>query len=225
MASQPTTTVERAYQAIKSGILSGRYAPGHRLKESVIGEQLNISRTPVRDALRTLNSEGLVDFMPNHGAKVASWTAEELAEISDIRVALESFAATLAAKKITDDELVRLEDLARRMEEATDASATPDVGLIAELNLEFHRAVSEAARNPRLSIALSAVMELPVIMRKFALFSTERLQRSNAHHREIIAALAARDSELAGAAMQLHILAARDFDARLAAALPDKNAP
>lgn len=217
MASQPVTVAERAYQIIKQRILSGEYRPGLRLKESSLGQQFRISRTPVRDALRTLNSEGLVDLMPNHGAKVASWTAEELAEISNIRVALESFAASLAAKKITDEELVRLSALADRMEAITAASSTPDVSLIAELNLRFHQSVSEAARNPRLSIALSAVMELPVIMRKFALFDTARLERSNAHHREIIAALAARDAELAGAAMQLHILAARDLDARLAA--------
>ena len=82
--------VEKAYAAVRDGIVSGKYAPGTRITEQEVAELAGVSRTPVREALRQLNVEGLLEFVPNQGAVVTSWSERELDEIFDLRAVLES---------------------------------------------------------------------------------------------------------------------------------------
>ncbi|WP_424987066.1 GntR family transcriptional regulator [Microbulbifer sp. S227A] len=210
------TASERAYQFAKSAILSLEYQPGSRLPEELIASELGVSRTPVRDALRRLESEGLVDFAPNTGARVASWGMSELSEMAQMRSLLEGYAATLAATKINDEQLARLEQATVEMETAAQHPQTPDLAAISEANLRFHSLIAEAANNTHLTAAIKPLWHFPLVFRKFALFKPERLELSVRHHREIIAALAARDPDWASAIMRAHIHSAQSFDHQLA---------
>ena len=211
-----TSSTDLAYHHIRQRILNGTYPPGARLKEDEIARSLGISRTPVRDALRRLSGEGIVLFALNQGARVSSWTADDMEEITALRATLESFAAELAATKIDTDGIARLEEIQASMTRCVEAGDRPDVEGIARCNNDFHQAIIDIAGNTRLRIALQQVINMPLILQKFAAFDDERLQRSLTHHRDIIAALEAGDAAWAASAMRSHILAARDYDAKLA---------
>ncbi len=211
-----TTSAERAYAQIKTMILSGQKKGGARLPEDTLASEIGISRTPVRDALRRLQSEGLISITPNSGARVASWTQDELGEITTMRVMLEGYAAELAARKITPAEIETLRGYALEMEQALAPNGQVDLDLISRRNVDFHRGIAQAARNLRLLVSLEPLWSFSLIIRKFALFGRERMNRSTNHHREILEALEAGDSEWAGAIMRTHIRAARAFDGSLA---------
>ena len=204
------TSSEQAYEHVKSGILSGALGGGTRLPADTIAGTLGISRTPVRDALRRLESEGLVESLPNSGARVSQWTEDELAEIANMRVMLESYAAELAARKITPVQIAALNRQCDIMQAASEGE--PDIGRVSASNLEFHRIVAQASGNMRLLSSLEPLWYLPMVLRKYALFSAERLARSVQHHREIIAALEAGDPDWAQSIMGAHLRAARSFD-------------
>lgn len=186
------------------------YAIDDHLVEVELAAKFEVSRTPVREALRRLSSEGLVTFQPNRGARVAGWSETELAEIFELRALLESYGARLAATRITNQEIERLNELAADMEAlvAADLGRT-DFRKVALANNEFHHAVLKAAGNERLVAVLSSLVHVPLVQRTFAYYSPEALQRSLAHHRECVEALEARDGLWAESVMRAHILAAR----------------
>ncbi len=210
-----TNSADRAYSRIKSMILSGERGSGARLPEDTIASELGLSRTPVRDALRRLQLDGLVVTTPNTGARVASWTQDELGEIAHMRVLLEGYAAELAARKITVGELDELARLCDQMECAAGFDGGRDLDVLSRSNLDFHRAIATAARNNRLFLSLEPTWHFSLVIRKFALFSAERIDRSISHHREIHEALAEHDAEWAGSIMRTHLHAARAVDASL----------
>ncbi|MBT3790429.1 MAG: GntR family transcriptional regulator [Alphaproteobacteria bacterium] len=205
----------RAYEIVKAEIINGRLAGKTRLKEAELAELTGVSRTPVREALRWLEADGLVVMNPNSGAHVAVWSAEDLREITDLRALLESFGASLAAKKITAEQIAELESLQARMEAAIAQANAESLGLLAGLNKEFHLAIIGATGNHRLVSTLQSIVEGPLIFRKFAVFSPEQIERSFSHHRDLIAALKAGDSDWAESTMRSHIFAARSADAKL----------
>ena len=216
MTATTKTSSERAYLFVKKAILEGQYPSGTRLPEDRIATELGISRTPVRDALRSLIAEGLVVSEPNSGARVAAWSEDELSEISQMRVMLEGYAARLAASKITASQLDELKSLCAQMEAGAKALPRPDLNLVSTANLDFHRRIVAAADNMRLAAAIEPLWHYPVVIRKFALFTPERLERSLSHHREIVSALSERNGDWACSAMQNHLQSARSFDESLA---------
>jgi len=210
---------ERAYEAIRRRILDGTYTPGSRLGEADVAGSLAISRTPVRSALVRLGVEGLVELIPARGAFVAKWTRDDVEEIFGLRIALEPLVAALAAEKIGDEEIAALEALADEMETelARGAADRSYVDATTELNARFHRMLMDAARNHHLRAMLSAAIELPLMHRTIAELGPDRLANAWAEHRELIAAMAAHDAELAASVMLTHLLAARDAIRRMIA--------
>jgi len=207
---KPATSSRAAYEVIKDLILDGTFEIDAHLVEADLAAQLDVSRTPVREALRRLASEGLVAFEPNRGARVAGWSAVELAEIFELRALLESYGARLAASRVTEDDLVSLRALAKCMEdEVAVEPGQQDFHQIALANNEFHLGVLRVAGNERLVAILSSLVHVPLVQRTFADYTPEGLQRSLAHHRECIAALEMRDMLWAESVMRAHILAAR----------------
>jgi DNA-binding GntR family transcriptional regulator len=197
---------ETAYEVIRQGVLSGEFARGQRLREEELAARVGVSRTPVREALRRLNAEGLVDFTPNRGAKVTAWSERELEDLYEARALLEGFGARLAAGRITADEIAELHATAEEMAEV----AGPDAAdRLTELNGRFHRAIVRASRNTQLDTLVRGVMDVPLIYRTFQRYSPERLRASQSHHRELVEAFRAGDGEWAEAVMRAHILAAR----------------
>ena len=203
-----STAGERAYEVIRTGILNGRFGPGARLKEEELTEFCEVSRTPVREALRRLAVEGLVSVTPNAGAQVNIISPTELEEIYVLRAMLESHAAERAARNLTPDAIERLKVLATEMERTV--LEPPDVinRDFTPANSEFHKIILDAAMSPRLSAMASLVVELPLILRTLSRYSEDDRRRSMAHHRELIEAFAAKDGVWAGAVMKSHIHAA-----------------
>lgn len=205
------TVSDRAYSEIRRCIVGGIYAEGAHLKEEELAERLGVSRTPIREALRRLNAEGLVDFVPNQGVYVAPWDKNDFEEIIELRALLEGYGVELAARKITQAQIDELRGLAAEMEE-TAAQGGPDMhASITELNRRFHRIICLAAGNRRLEPLLSGLVEVPLVMKTFHQFTGSELQRSMNHHRDLIDALSAGDPVWAGAVMRSHILAARSI--------------
>lgn len=209
MVETVLSAADRAYAAIRGGILDGTFELGARLPEEDLAARAGVSRTPVREALRRLAAEGFVTFVPNRGAQVASWTEGDLQEIFELRAMLEGRAAALAAMRVTAGQLDAMADLAGRMEAAAQQGTAGALDRVAELNTTFHRTILIAAASPRLSAMLGAVIVVPLVHRTFHRYTPAALRRSMNHHRELLAAFAAGDPDWARTVMQAHVLAAR----------------
>ena len=216
--------VERAYRQIKTDVLAGNHPIGARLKEEDLAEQTGVSRTPVREALRRLNAEGLVDFTPHQGAYVATWSSQDIEEIFGLRAVLESYGVRLAATRISDRQIDELEALADAVEAAAAEEGAPDLDRIPQLNDRFHKIILGAAGNKRLVRLLSGIVEMPIVLRTFSIYTPEQLRRSFNHHRELIAALRVRDPDWVAAVMEAHVRAAQAAYFLAESALPPRSA-
>lgn len=203
------TAADRVYHIIKQRILNGGYAAGSYVREATIGEELDYSRTPIREALRRLVSDGWVEAIPHHGARVVGWTQHDVEEVFELRVLLEPQVVRRAAKRISDEQLITLERCAEQMEILCQQEDERAIDEIAVLNNQFHAELVTAADSPRLQRLLETIVQVPVSRRSFHLYTREELLCSMQHHRDIIRALKNRDSEWAAAIMRAHILAAR----------------
>lgn len=207
--SQPSAAdaSERAYAALLSRISSGEIGAGERLFEQSLAQDLGLSRTPVRDALKRLAAEGLVDIEPHRGAQVISFTPEDVAALYSMRAEFEPVATRLAVPRMSDDDVQLLAELSERMERVV-ADGTDPGGLTA-LNNQFHAVFVEGSGNRHLSIALRALFRPAVVSRTFRTYTPRALERSMQHHAELVEAAAARDGEWAEAVMRAHVLSAR----------------
>ena len=201
--------VDKAYQAVRAGIIAGRFAAGSRITEQEVAVAAGVSRTPAREALRRLHSEGLVEFTPNQGAIVTTWSVEDADEIFDLRALLESYGAARAARLASAADVAELRALAEAQYAEAVRRATGHLDRIAELNSRFHRRMQEVAGSPRLSRALAALLEAALVMRTFRNYTPEDLQRSATHHLELVLALEERDEDWASSVMRAHIHSAR----------------
>lgn len=204
-----------AYSAILAEISNGELAPGSWLREEALAAQLGTSRTPVREALRALASEGLVEIVRNRGARVRNWTEDQILETYGLRALLEGYGARLAAQranKLQVRELERIqagmEDvLARRESGILDKSGFLDK--VAEVNSDFHQLVIQMAGSPMLETLIGNLSSVPVVKRAFRGYDEEDLTRSLLQHKDLLHAIWQRDGDLAQALMSGHILAAR----------------
>lgn len=202
--------VEKAYRAIRDGIVSGAYRPGSHLTAQDLATTTGISRTPVREAMRRLHAEGLITFIPHRGAFVAHMDDRDITKIYDLRVALEGYAAEAAAVEARDEDVAELERLARAMAALVEAGKPQAIDELAQLNDAFHKLIVRMAANPRLEVALASVVEMPLVLRTFRRYGLEEMRRSASQHLELAAAIGARDGAWARSVMTSHILAGRN---------------
>jgi DNA-binding GntR family transcriptional regulator len=205
MAAATEQTVTR----LRRFILEGDLEPGARLQEVDLAAQLGVSRTPVREALRELSSQGLVEILPHRGARVTRWSAKDLREIYELRSMLESHAAERAATRMSGADVEDLVTLCEEMEACARRGHKHDLVQLSDLNGEFHSRILSAADSPRLATMLASVVQIPLIIRTFTRYSPEALARSMSHHRELAAAIRAGAPEWAATVMRSHIIAAR----------------
>ena len=206
----PVTGGETVYLTLRARILSGELSAHTTLREQALAEELGVSRTPVREALRRLAEAGLVAFMPNRGATVVAWTIGEVRETYMVRAGLESRAAGLAAVRITPAELDTLAGLIEAMEPFVTAADDAGVAHLARLNAEFHRVVVAASGSAQLMTLSSTVARVPLMKDAFRQRGVQFRARSNHQHRDILTALRSGDPDWAEVAMRSHILAARN---------------
>jgi DNA-binding GntR family transcriptional regulator len=204
-----TVAVDKAYAALREQILSGALTAGDRLKERDICADLDLSRTPVREALRKLQSDGLVEIEPRRGGVVAGISRAEAEEIYSLGILLESYGASLAAKRASDEGIILLENIIRQMETLLDDDTPASRSRYVELDSELHRSILKMTGNSRLRQIIGQVVGLPILVQAFTHYSREQLQQSMQQHRVIVAALKARDAEWAESAMRSHILSGR----------------
>ena len=202
-----TTATDRSYGGLRSAILEGRLAPGKRLQEVKLAEWLHVSRTPVREALRALALEGLVEVTQGKGARVVSWSHDELEEIFGLRAELEGYGAARAAERRTSDDLDRLHQILVAMDKIVTSSTPEDLARSAELNNRFHSGIVAASHNRRLAVSLSSLIHLPLILQTYTRFSPAELVRSQSQHRDLFAAIRTNNAAWARSTMSAHIWA------------------
>lgn len=207
-AGKVSRAVDAAYSELRQVLQSGALGPGDRLGEVELAERFGISRTPVREALRRLAADGLVEISPNRGARVVKWSLQEMQEIFELRALLEGKGAEWAATRMAEPHIDELDHLCDEME-AFANRPSPDFTQVALLNARLHRTILESSASARLQIVLAAIVQPPLIVGTFRQYSPERLAHSMSHHRELAAAIRARDPEWAGNTMRSHIYAAK----------------
>lgn len=199
---------ERAYQLIRQQILDGKLAPGEHLKEEELAETCGVSRTPVRDALRQLESEYYVTRAANQRTFVSEWTKGDIEDIFALRAMMEGYAAERAATRISPEKVEELRYHHREIDKVLQARGDIDADTFLTHNRAFHAIITEAADSERLSLMLQRLVEQPVVMRTFIAYRREDLLRSNQHHGELVDALAIHDASWARSVMTSHIQAA-----------------
>ncbi len=195
---------DTAYDKIRRFLLSGNAVPGSQLTEEQLAEIAGVSRTPVREAIRRLESEMLLVRNASKRIFVADWSNDDIDEIFTLRQKLEGHAAHRAAQRLTIDEINRLETINAELHKAVDA-ATPDVGRFLDANREFHAIIIDAAHSPRLAQVLAMLVEQPIVMQTARSYSIKDLKQSARDHDELIAAFRARDAGWAEAVMGSHL--------------------
>lgn len=210
---------QRAYELLRTAIIEGRYRPGQRLVEQRIGEELALSRTPVREALRRLEAEGLVLSRRNRGAVVRPVDAKEVVDLYELRARLESLAAERAAERVTPADVAELDAAIAEFDDALAGSgsaprpAASDLEAVRALNranARFHDAVLRAADHVRLANLLARTVDIPLVFQAFRVFTPGERARSNLFHRLVRDAVAAAEPARAGRLMTEHVLLGRD---------------
>ena len=191
---------ETTYERLCEEIRSGKLPPGSRLRETDIAERLAVSRTPVREAIRRLEADGLVDHLPRSGAVVRKLEYPELMELYEMRTVLEGTAARLAARAASP---VELEELVAINDEMRAAAGRTEV--VIGLNRQFHKLLLDAARNRFLLRAMATVENTLLILGSSSMAKPDRAREAVDEHREVLDALLARDGAAAEAAMRRHM--------------------
>ena len=192
----------KVFQKIREEILSGVYQDGEELREVTLGEKLGVSRTPVREALRQLELEGLVNMVPRKGAEVADITEKSLRDVLEVRKALEELSVQLACEKITEEEIEELKRVAERFK---DTLNDQDVTKIAEADVAFHDVIYTATDNQKLILLLNNLRE------QMYRYRLEYVKDTDYHivllneHKELVDAIESGKKEEARQIMKKHI--------------------
>lgn len=192
---------------LRRAIYEGRLAPGERLREVEIATEIGVSRTPVREALLILQTEGLVRAEPNRGSVVRSYTMEELVDFIQIRGMLQAYAAAQAAARITPEQLARLHDCCDVLEGLVDST---EVVPVVEATLRFHDVVVSAAGSRMLADVIRTAAGMPLMYRVFTWDTPETRRNTLRHLRKITDALERGDAVQAENVTRVLALDVRD---------------
>jgi DNA-binding GntR family transcriptional regulator len=201
-AAKPTTRADTIRQRLADDILQGVYPPGARLDEGGLAKRFNVSRTPVREALRQLTSAGLVEMRPRRGVIVSLPSDTALAEMFEVMGELEAACARLATQRMSPAERVRLEVVHRRSFEAV---RNNDKESYRALNFEFHDVIYRGAHNEFLLATTIGIRQRIAPFRRAQFAIAERLAKSHAEHDAILRAVLSGDGQTASELMRNHV--------------------
>ena len=190
------------FNILRQAIITGEFAPGERLMEIALAERLGVSRTPVREAIRKLELEGLVVMIPRKGAEVAKITEKDLKDILDVRCALEELSASLAAEKINEEQKKELKFALLAFEKAIQLGDTAE---IADKDMDFHDVIFEIADNPRLTTIVNNLRELIYRYRLEYVKDFDYHDTLITEHRKLTEAILNHEGEKAQRIMKKHI--------------------
>lgn len=193
---------ELVCESLREAIRTGLLRPGERLMEIQLAEELGVSRTPVREAIRKLDQEGFVVMMPRRGAYVANMSIRDVNEIFEIRTALESLSNGLAAERITAEELEELQNLLVQIGKYIEED---NMDKIVDTDIAFHELLYRVSRNSRLEGIISNLREQLTRFRTLSMSHPGRLKATLEEHRAIVAAIAEGDVEAAQQAAEYHM--------------------
>ncbi|WP_028782291.1 GntR family transcriptional regulator [Thalassobacillus devorans] len=200
------------YESIKRSIIHGEFPPKMRLTEEYLANKLQTSRTPIREALKQLESEGLTVSM-KRGVRVRHFTKKDIQQIYDLRTLLEGYAAAQAAIHRTENDLENIRLANESYDQAIDSyikNGETTIEDILEINHQFHNAVIQASQNQHVYSHISKVVVVPLIFRSFYWFNEEQLKHSLDAHKTLLKAIEEQDMERARVAMHEHIYHGRD---------------
>lgn len=202
-----------AYDEIRNAIIDGRFELGQRLTEEFLAGTFNLSRTPIREALRHLRSEGLV-VADGRGVAVRSFTESEIVEIYDLRSLLEGYAASFAAMHATAADIVELEavndEMERILHEPYREFDKDQTERIMRSNQKLHESVMRLSGKAMLLTVVSRMMVMPLVFRSYFWRSSADIRQSYSDHQQVVRAIANHDVQCAQAAMAEHIFTGRD---------------
>ncbi len=187
---------------IRQRILKGEYRIGEKIKETQIATELKVSRTPIREAFKQLENEGLIDYIPNRGCYAKGFTMQDIEDIYAVRKALEILAVEWAVERITPEEIQSLQEQSDLMEFYT---ARKDSRKVLEINSDFHSIIYNAAGSRFMAQVLRSYKEYIEQTRKALSYKQEYLEDIFAEHLEILNALRDKDAERAKSAMARHL--------------------
>jgi DNA-binding GntR family transcriptional regulator len=187
---------------LRTLLIEGRVAPGAKLNERVLAEQLRVSRTPLREAIKLLAVEGLVDLLPNRGAVAVKLTEADIVNSFEVLAGLESLSGRFAAQRISEGELAELRALHYEM---LAAYARRDLSNYYRLNAMIHTGINAAARNPVLSATYARINARVQSLRFRTNQNEAKWKRAVAQHEQMIEALDARDADALGRVLVEHL--------------------
>ena len=193
---------DMVFDVLMSAIMQGQLSPGERLLEVQLADEMGVSRTPVREAIRRLELEGFVVMVPRKGAYVAGLSINDVEEVYEIRTVLETLAVRLAAQRMQPADYAQLDDLSEKMRATWQEGNVDNWG---SLDASFHELLYKFSRNERLVAMMNNIMEQLSRYRIISLANVEVRHNSLSEHQELIEALKRRDSEAAATAVAMHI--------------------
>jgi len=193
---------DRIFEKLQQTIFSGKFKSGERITEKEIAEKLRVSRTPVREALYRLASTGMIKIIPHRGFIISKWSAKEIKDVMEIRVALEMLAVRLTIQRISPKEIDELKILLIEMEEAVKKE---DITRASQLNTLFHDKIIIASKNKELSQAIEPIKNKIYHFRIISISSPNKLKESFEEHKKILDAIINKDVKLAQGLISQHI--------------------
>ncbi len=194
---------EKTYEYLKSAIFSGRFRPGERLAEEHLAEEMNVSRTPVREALHKLEQDGLIEPLESRGFCIPRDDREDIEDLFELRTVLEGYTLKTICERITDDQIALLEGIIDKADAALRRKKNAEVF---QWNTQFHDTLHEMVADKRRFHSLIVNMRKYVLRyRKDTLLSLGAAKRASEGHRRIILALKLRDPDLCERLMRVHI--------------------
>ena len=190
------------FNTLRRAILRGELKPGERLMEIQLANKLGVSRTPIREAIRKLELEGLVHMVPRKGAEVAEITEKNLRDVLEVRCVLEELAVRLACQRITEEGLEKLKKAAQAFHASLDSD---DITQIAQADVEFHDVIYEATDNRKLVQLLNNLREQMYRYRIEYLKKKDFYPKLLKEHHQVIEAIEEKDEEKATQITGLHI--------------------
>lgn len=200
----------RVFRRLRNDILSGVYKEHDELRETTIGEELGVSRTPVREALRQLELEGLVTIVPNKGAYVTGISKKDVHDIYKIRSILEGMCARWATRYITPEQIGELEEVILLSEFHLKRKNEEKAVQVSELDGKFHKVLYEASNSRILEHVLSDFHKYVQMARTHSVESRERAEKSIEEHRAILEAIKGKDEDQAERLANAHVMKAME---------------